>query len=64
MGRPRLYNTAEEKKAAKATNSKHSYARFAIYYVRPAYNSEIIPRHRDRINEQRRRKYSCQTQKK
>ena len=33
MGRPRLYNTPEEKKAAKATNSKRSYARFAIYSV-------------------------------
>ena len=33
MGCPRLYNTPEEKKAAKATNSERSYARFAIYSV-------------------------------
>jgi len=33
MGHPHLYNTPEEKKAAKATNSKQSYARFAIYSV-------------------------------
>ena len=32
MGCPRLYKP-KEKKVAKATNSKQSYARFAIYSV-------------------------------
>ena len=30
MGRHRLYNTPEEKKAAKAAKSKRSYERFVI----------------------------------
>ena len=50
MGRPRLYNTPKEKKAAKATNSKWSYVRFTIYSVPLYSNSEIIPRHQDHIN--------------
>jgi hypothetical protein len=33
MGRPRLYNTPEQKKAAKAANSKRSYQRFVVYCV-------------------------------
>jgi hypothetical protein len=33
MGRPRLYNTPEEKKAAKAADSKRCYARFVINHV-------------------------------
>ena len=32
MGCHHRYNTAEEKKAAKAANSKQSYERFIIYY--------------------------------
>ncbi|KIM42191.1 hypothetical protein M413DRAFT_26993 [Hebeloma cylindrosporum] len=40
MGRPRLYNTPEETKAAKAASSKRSYQR-----------------HRDEINEKRKKKY-------
>ena len=30
MGRPRLYNTPEEKKAAKSAINKRSYQRFVI----------------------------------
>ena len=33
MGRPRLYTTPEEKKAAKAAKSKHCYARFVMNHV-------------------------------
>jgi hypothetical protein len=63
MGRPRLYNTPEEKKVAKATRNKRSYSKFSIYFSYSS-NSENTPRHRDDINEQRRKKYSHQTQKK
>ena len=33
MGRPHLYNTPKEKKAAKAANSKWSYVKFIINCV-------------------------------
>jgi len=33
MGRPRLYNTPEEKKVAKAAKSKRCYARFVVDHV-------------------------------
>jgi len=33
MGRPRLYNTSEEKKAARSAINERSYQRFVIYFV-------------------------------
>jgi hypothetical protein len=41
MGRPRLYNTPEERKAAKATRNKRSYSKFAVFFSYSS-NTQVI----------------------
>jgi hypothetical protein len=43
MGRPRLYNTPEEKKVAKATRNKRSYSKFAIYFSYSNNSENTLP---------------------
>ena len=57
MGRPRLYNTPEETKAAKAAKSKRYYARFVVDHVSLKKILKNLSRRRDHINEQRRKRY-------